>query len=255
MMPLIPRRSSLMLLGIFAASSIAVAQVSDVSNTTPTITSVSTITTAQHQTITITGTGFGTHKAYTGNSNFISFYDQSKKWEAGYEPDRDTVSLIVHSWTNTKITLGGFAGKWGTSNFTLAVGNKEKIRVWNAQGAGGPVGLSCSVGCATKTVTVVAALTATEISSSPNPSVSGQPVTLTAVVTSGDGVPPDGGKVLFMRGEEILGSGTLHGGVASATTSRLEFGPNSIRAVYAGDSNFDGTGRDEKLAVEIHTVN
>ena len=255
MVTLILRRSSVMLLGIVAASSMAVAQVSDVSSATPKITSVSMLTTAQHQTVTITGTGFGTHKAYTGNSNFISLYDANKKWEAGYEPDLDTVTLIVHSWTNTKITLGGFAGKWGTSNFTLAVGNKEKIRIWNAQGAGGPVGLSCSVGCATKTVIVVAALTLTEISSFPNPSVSGEPVTLTAVVTSGDGVPPDGGKVLFMKGEEILGSGTLHGGVASVTTSRLEFGQNSIRAVYAGDSEFGGTRRDEKLAVETHTVN
>lgn len=255
MMTLILRRSCVMLLGIVAASSIAVAQVSDVSNTTPKITSVSMITTAQHQTVTITGTGFGTHKPYTGDSPYISLYDKSKKWEAGYEPDLDTVTLIVHSWTNTKITLGGFAGKWGTSNFTLAVGNKEFIRIWNAQGAGGPFGLSCSVGCVSKTVTIVAALTSTEISSSPNPSVSGEPVTLTAVVTSGDGVPPDGGKVLFMKGEEILGSGTLHGGVASLATSRLEFGDNSIRAVYAGDSGFDGTRRDDKSAVETHTVN
>jgi len=249
------RRSSVMLLAIVAASSIAVAQVSGGPATTPKITSVSKITTAQHQTITITGTGFGTHKPYTGNSDFISFYDQSKKWEAGYQPDADTVTLIVHSWTNTKITLGGFAGKWGTSNFTLAVGNKEKIRIWNAQGAGGPVGLSCSAGCVTKTVTVVAAFTSTEISSSPNPSVSGEPVALTAVVTSGDGVPPDGGKVLFMNDHEVLGSGALHGGVASLTTSRLEFGQNSIRAVYAGDSNFDGTRVDDESAVETHTVN
>jgi hypothetical protein len=255
MMKLILRRSSVLLVGIVAASSIAVAQVSDVSATTPKITSVSKITTAKHQTVTITGTGFGTHKAYTGNSDYISLYDQSKKWEAGYQPDADTVTLIVHSWANTKITLGGFAGKWGTSNFTLAVGNKVKIRIWNAQGAGGPVGLACSVGCVSKTVTVVAAPTSTEISSSPNPSVSGQPVAFTAVVTSGDGVPPDGGKVLFMKGKEILGSGTLHGGVATVTTSSLEFGHNSIRAVYAGDSDFDGTGHDEKSAVETHTIN
>ncbi len=249
------RRSCVMLLSIVAISSIATAQVSDVSAAaTPRITSVSMITTAQHQTITIIGTGFGTHKAYTGVSPFISFYDQNKKWEAGYKPDGDTVTLIVHSWTNTKITLGGFAGKWGTSNFTLAVGNKEKIRIFNAQGAGGPVGLACPPGCATKTVTVAAAFTRTEISSSPNPSVSGEPVTVTAVVTSGGGVPPDGGKVLFMTDREVLGSGTLHGGVASLTTSRLEFGRNSIRAVYAGDADFEGTRAEDNSAVVSHTV-
>ncbi len=249
------RRFSALFLGITAASSIAVAQVSEVSATTPSITSVSMITTAKHQTITITGKGFGTHKAYTGDSPYISLYDQNKKWEAGYKPDGDTVTLIVNSWTNTKITLGGFAGKWGTSNFTLAVGNKEKIRIFNAQGAGGPVGLACPPGCATKTVAVVAALTRTEISSSPNPSISGAPVTLTAVVTSGGGVPPDGGKVLFMTDRMILGSGTMHGGVARLTTSRLEFGRNAIRAEYAGDADFDGTRVEDKSAVATHTVN
>ena len=255
MMTLNLRRSIVMLVGIVAASTIAVAQVSDVASVAPKITSVSMINTAKHQTITITGTGFGTHKAYTGNSPYISMYDQSKKWEAGYQPDGDTVTLIVHSWTDTKITLGGFAGKWGTSNFTLAAGNKEKIRIWNAQGAGGPVGLSCPPGCVTKTVTVAAALTMTEIGSSPNPSVNGQPVTLTAAVTSGDGVPPDGGKVLFMSGNEILGTGTLHGGVARLTTSKLEFGRNSISAAYAGDTDFAATHVDEKSAIRTHIVN
>jgi Bacterial Ig-like domain (group 3) len=250
-------RASMILIGVVAVSSIAVAQVAegpDAPDATIKITSVSKMTTAQHQTVTISGSGFGTHKAYTGLSDFISLYDQSKKWEAGYKPDGDTVTLIVTSWTNTKITLGGFAGKWGASNFTLAVGNKVKIRVFNAQGAGGPFGLACTVGCATKTVAVVAAFTSTEISSSPNPSVSGELVTLTAVVTSGDGAPPDGGKVKFWKGEEILGTGTLHDGVASFKTSKLDFGSNLVRAEYSGDADFEATGRDEKSAVETHTV-
>jgi hypothetical protein len=185
MAKLILRCSCLILPGIVAAAAVAVAQ--SVSDTTPKITSVSKITTAEHQTITITGSGFGTHAAYTGDSDYISFYDKKKKWEAGYEPDNDTVTLIVNSWTNTKITLGGFAGAWGTHDYTLAVGNKEEIRLWNAQGAGGPFGLTCDDGCVKKTVTIVAATTSTEIRSSPNPSVYGEPVTFTAVVTSGDG--------------------------------------------------------------------
>lgn len=251
-------RASMILLGVVAASSMAVAQVADVPDApdaTVKITSVSKITTAQHQTITITGSGFGTHKAYTGTSPFISLLDTSKKWEAGFKPDGDTVTLIVLGWTNTKITLGGFAGKWGTQNFTLAVNNKEKVTIWNAQSAGGSLGGACSSSCAAKTVTVAAAFTTTNISSTPNPSVSGEPVTLTAVVTSGDGVPPDGGKVRFMKGGEILGTGTLRDGVASFTTSKLDFGSNTIRAMYAGDVDFARTGRDEESAVATHIVN
>jgi hypothetical protein len=213
------------------------------------------LTTAQHQTITITGSGFGTHKAYTGTSQFISLLDTSKKWEAGFRPDGDTVTLIVNSWTNTKITLGGFSGKWGTQNFTLAVGNKEKFTIWNAQGPGGNVGAACTSQCATKTVSVVAALTSTEVRSAPNPSVSGQRVTITAVVTSAGGVPPDGGKVQFMKGQELLGVGTLRGGLASIQTSKLEFGENAIRAEYLGDAEFEGTAIEEKSAVATHIVN
>lgn len=241
----------MILIGIVAAASFVAAQ----SPTTPKITSISKITTAEHQTITITGSGFGTHKAYTGTTKFISLDDQTKKWEAGFSPDLDTVTLIVNSWTNTKITLGGFAGKWGTSNFTLNVGDKEDIKIWNAQSSGGTLGATCGASCVSKTVTIVAAPTSTEIRSSPNPSVYGQPVRFTAVVTSGDGVPPDGGKVLFIRGEEVLGSGTLRGGVAHFTVSTLDFGTHSIKAVYQGDVDFAGTGRDEESARLTHTVN
>jgi hypothetical protein len=251
---LIVRRSCLMLLAIVSAASLVVAQSEPA--TAPKIKSVSKITTAEHQTITITGTGFGTHAPYTGDSVYISFYDGTKKWEAGYEPDNDTVTLIVNSWTNTKITLGGFAGAWGTHNWTLAVGNKEEIRLWNAQGAGGPFGLSCTDGCVKKIVKIVAANTSSEIRSSPNPSVYGEPVTFTAVVTSGDGAPPDGETVWFMKGTAVLGTGTLIGGSASFTTSTLEAGSHSITAVYGGDSNFAGsTSLDDDAAPLTQTVN
>jgi hypothetical protein len=252
-MTLIFRHSCLVLLGIAAAASVAVAQ--SESETTPKIASVSKITTAEHQTITIKGTGFGTQAPYTGDTKFISFYDENKKWEAGYEPDNDTVTLIVNSWTNTKITLGGFAGAWGTNGWTLAAGNKELIRLWNAQGAGGPFGLTCNDGCVSKTVTISKADTATELTSSANPSAYGEPVTFMAVVTS-DADVPDGETVSFMQGKTILGTATLSGGSASFTTSTLEPGANSIEAVYGGDGNFaKSTSRDSDAHPLIQTVN
>jgi hypothetical protein len=239
MAKLILRRFFLILLGIVAVASVAAAQTDP--DTTPKITSISKITTAKDQTITITGTGFGTLKSYTGDSNFISFYDETKKWEAGYKPDNDTVTLKVNSWTNTKITVGGFAGAWGTSGWTLAVGNKEEIRLWNAQGKGGPFGLSCNSGCVTKTITVSKSDTAIELTSSPNPSAYGEPVTFTAVVSSAAGAPRDGEIVSFMKGMTVIGTGTLRGGLASFTTYILEPGEHSITAVYGGDSNFAGS--------------
>jgi hypothetical protein len=136
------RGTFLGLLGIVAAASAAAGNVSvQPAVASPKITSVSKITTAQHQTITIKGTGFGTFHAYTGNSRFIWLRElppsgnaNQVQWEAGYSPDGDTVTLIVKSWSNTQIVLGGFAGKWGTQNFTLKKGDVEQIRVWNWQG-------------------------------------------------------------------------------------------------------------------------
>jgi Bacterial Ig-like domain (group 3)/Beta-propeller repeat len=74
--------------------------------------------------------------------------------------------------------------------------------------------------------------------SSLNPSIYGQVVTFTAMLTSGLGAPPDGEAVTFMKGTKVLGTGTLSGGSASFTTSTLPAGTYSIKAVYSGDANF-----------------
>jgi hypothetical protein len=204
----------------------------------PEIKTISKITTQKLQTITITGTGFGTHAPYTGNSDFISFLDTTKKWQAGYEGcllgfcTTDTVTLIVHSWTNTKIVVGGFSGAWGTHNFTLARGNSEEISIFNPQTSAGP---------ATKTVKVVAATTTTTLTSSADLANEGGAVEFVAVVESDAGPPPDGEIVKFMRGETVLGIGRLMGGSASFSTSAPERGTGEITAVYDGDADFDGS--------------
>jgi uncharacterized repeat protein (TIGR03803 family) len=87
-------------------------------------------------------------------------------------------------------------------------------------------------------VTVPATWTTTTLSSSPNPSVSGQAVTFNAVVTSSLGPPPDGEIVTFKKGAKVLGTGTLTSGSATFTTSTLPVGTNSITAAYGGDSKF-----------------
>ncbi|HYW37531.1 MAG TPA: choice-of-anchor tandem repeat GloVer-containing protein [Terriglobales bacterium] len=90
-------------------------------------------------------------------------------------------------------------------------------------------------------VNVPAAWTTTTLTPSPNPSAYGEAVTLTALVTSSLGAPPDGETVSFMKGTTVLATETLSGGSASFTTSKLKVGTNSITAVYGGDSNFGGS--------------
>jgi hypothetical protein len=77
----------------------------------------------------------------------------------------------------------------------------------------------------------------TTLSSSPNPSTYGQPVTFTAVVSNGTGTSPTG-TVSFMDGTTALGTGTLDStGTATLTTSTVPGGPQLISAVYSGDSS------------------
>jgi len=79
--------------------------------------------------------------------------------------------------------------------------------------------------------------TSTVLTSSLNPSVSGQTITLTATVTPSTAT----GTVTFQDGTTSLGTGTLSGGIATYTTSMLATGTHSLTAVYAGDANDTGS--------------
>ena len=78
--------------------------------------------------------------------------------------------------------------------------------------------------------------TTTTLSASPNPANSGQSVTLTASVSSSDGIP--GGTVNFFSGSTSLGSATLSGGTATLTVTSLPIGTSSLTATYAGSAGF-----------------
>jgi hypothetical protein len=72
------------------------------------------------------------------------------------------------------------------------------------------------------------------LTSSANPAVLGQPVTLTAVVSPGDA----SGKVTFYSGITILGTGPVAKGTASLTTRFQNSGTLPLKAIYSGDANY-----------------
>jgi hypothetical protein len=84
---------------------------------------------------------------------------------------------------------------------------------------------------------VLSATTST-LTSSPNPSVYGQPVIFTDTVSSSTGAPPDGEVITFAQGAVTLGTGTLSGGVATLSYSSLDAGTKAVRAIYNGDPVF-----------------
>ncbi|MGB8839964.1 MAG: Ig-like domain repeat protein [Aliidongia sp.] len=84
--------------------------------------------------------------------------------------------------------------------------------------------------------TVNPGATTTALVSSANPSVFGQPVTLTANISGTGGTPT--GNVVFLAGGTQIGVGTIVTGSATLATSQIPAGNNSLVAVYSGDSNF-----------------
>jgi large repetitive protein len=92
------------------------------------------------------------------------------------------------------------------------------------------------------TFTISRSATTTTVTSSLNPAVVGQSITLTATVAPASGAGTPTGTVTFYAGSTILGTGTLTlvGGVAQATltVSSLAVGNYSIKAVYSDDANF-----------------
>ena len=92
--------------------------------------------------------------------------------------------------------------------------------------------------------------TATALTSSPNPSVKGQSVALTATVSS-VGPHPVTGKVVFRESGTAIGSATVVEGVAVLTKSNLPVGAHSITASFGGDAQ---SGKSPSPAV-IQLVN
>ena len=81
--------------------------------------------------------------------------------------------------------------------------------------------------------------TTSSVTSSDNPSASGELVTFTATVAAnapGSGTPT--GSVTFFDGTTTLGTVSLSAGSASYSTSSLALGSHSITVQYLGDSNF-----------------
>jgi Tol biopolymer transport system component len=97
----------------------------------------------------------------------------------------------------------------------------------------------------------IQACTATALTSHSNPSVVGQPVTITAAVSSLAPVTATPvGNVTFYDGSALLGTAALDTtGAASVTTSSLTIGHHNITAVYAGNLSFAGSSSTSLIQV------
>jgi len=142
---------------------------------------------------------------------------------------------------------GYFAGGGGGSGAVNSVGT-------SGSGGGGGAGSSFATPSGTSTtfakstigtantngqvtVSYVLPATSTSVTSAPNPSFFGQPVTLTATVTGAYNTPT--GTVTFTSGTTTLCANVAFNssGVATCTTSTLPVGNDTVTATYSGDAN------------------
>lgn len=142
------------------------------------------------------------------------------------------------SYTANALTIAGVtqaAGTWGSPDSGAAnIDNTHFAGTGVLNVTSGPASSLCN----------------TALSSSPNPSTYGSPVTFTATVT-GSGPTPTG-TVTFKEAGTDLGIGTLDGsGVATCVISTLSAvgSPHSITAVYSGDGNYGASSGTVTLSV------
>src|SRR5436309_3526137 len=161
-----------------------------------------------------------------------SYVGQSVTFTAAVSPSGASGTVTFYDGT-TILGTGSLnsSGQASSSTSTLAAGSHKITASY-----GGESYFTHNTSAAL-TQTVNKFSTSTALTLSPNTTAFGQPVTITAGVTSSAGVPA--GTVTFYDGATALGTGSVNSsGQATLSTSSLTAGSHSITASYAGNSNF-----------------
>ncbi len=146
-------------------------------------------------------------------------------WTYGTVPNGELVTFFDGTTAiGTGTTVSGVA-KFTTSSLTVATHTIKATYPGDAE-------FKPSSGTGKQVVNKYQ--TTTTLTSIPNPSLFGQPVTFTAHVTSTGAAPT--GTVRFLDGTTGIGQATLSGGVAKLTKSNLAVGTHPITAHYNGDA-------------------
>jgi Bacterial Ig-like domain (group 3)/Beta-propeller repeat len=95
---------------------------------------------------------------------------------------------------------------------------------------------------------ITQATSSATLTSSPNPSTQGQPVTFTAKITSSTTTPT--GPVTFTAGKTTLGTVELSNGKATLTTSTLAVGSTTVTVTYPWNSDIAGSAASVTQVVQ-----
>jgi len=179
-------------------------------------------------------------QTYVSTSGSPSFVGQPVTFSAGVSPNRgdipngETLTFYDGHKLLGQVPMSGEGAQLTTSS--LDAGKHNILVTYDGDGL-----YEKSHG--TVAQVVVKYSTTTTLVSSVNPSVSGQPVTMTVTVTS-SGPTPTG--VVMLKG---FGTLTLAGGTASATKSNFTVGSHSLTAKYKGDD--DSAASTSEVLVQV----
>jgi len=184
--------------------------------------------TEPYQWISIDETAPATTASLSGTVYSGSTYETAVK--VTLNPSDTGGSGVLHTYYEID---GGSQSTYSGSAFTVSALGSHSVKYWSVDAAGNTE--TAKINTFSISSPTTAALVAT-----PNPSLLGQPVTMTATVTATlSGTPT--GSVTFWNGATNLGTGTLSAGMASLTTSALPAGNLTLQVSYAGAGNFLAT--------------
>ncbi len=174
-------------------------------------------------TTTITGSLSGT----PGTTDRVEFFSNPAASSSGYGQGQTFLGFVSVPINSS-----------GTASVSITLANAVTIGQFITTTATDPAGDTSEFSADL----LVQGATTTVVVSSVNPSVFGQPFTLTATVSPtavGQSTPT--GSVGFFDGTTELGSVLLSDGIAQFGTAALIVGSHSITAQYFGDGNFVGS--------------
>lgn len=191
------------------------------------------VTASNSSTLTETITQAATTTTVTSSLS-PSVYGQSVTFTATIQPPAGTTATGSVTFMDGTNSLGSATISSNSAQFivpTLAVGTQSITAVY-----GGNANLSGSTSAVLSQV-VNGASTATAVTSSSNPSIFGQSVTLSATIQTAYGGNTTG-TITFLDGTTSLGTSTVSSSAAQLSLSTLSPGSHSITAKYSGDTNF-----------------
>lgn len=148
---------------------------------------------------------------------------------AGGTPSGD-VTLFVDGAPSGSATLS--SGTADLSVVGLAAGIRQMRVFYTGDGIFDAVELGDSIAVPQRIATV-------SLTSTPNPSSFGQPITLTATISAAVDTPT--GIVTFHNGGQSLGTAVLSNGAASLPVSNLAVGSHDFWVAYSGDANLEAS--------------